>query len=128
MKVSERTSTRRWYSIGAVALALCPMAAGAGSAEPPVTLNEDASTFTLVNGHVTARVNKRSGTFSLKYNGLDVITRGYGAMPDYATQIPVRDRWAIVAHVRVLQLSQGMTLDELPPAERDAHFGKGGQP
>lgn len=33
----------------------------------------------------------------------DVITRGFGAMPDYATQIPVDDRWAIVAYVRALQ-------------------------
>ena len=36
----------------------------------------------------------------------DVITNGFGAMPDYATQIPVRDRWLIVAYVRTLQLSQ----------------------
>jgi hypothetical protein len=33
----------------------------------------------------------------------DVITNGFGAMPDYAEQIPVRDRWAIVGYVRVLQ-------------------------
>ena len=36
----------------------------------------------------------------------DVITNGFGAMPDYAAQIPPRDRWAIVAYVRALQLSQ----------------------
>ncbi len=36
----------------------------------------------------------------------DVITNGFGIMPDYATQIPVRDRWSIVAYVRALQLSQ----------------------
>ena len=33
----------------------------------------------------------------------DVITRGYGAMPDHAEQVPVNDRWAIVAYVRALQ-------------------------
>jgi hypothetical protein len=33
----------------------------------------------------------------------DVITHGFGAMPDYASQIPVKDRWAIVGYVRVLQ-------------------------
>ena len=33
----------------------------------------------------------------------DVITRGYGAMPDYASQVTVQDRWAIVAYVRALQ-------------------------
>ena len=31
----------------------------------------------------------------------DVITHGYGSMPDYAAQIPPRDRWAIVAYLRV---------------------------
>jgi mono/diheme cytochrome c family protein len=36
----------------------------------------------------------------------EVITHGYGAMPDYESQIPIRDRWAIVAYVRALQLSQ----------------------
>jgi len=35
-----------------------------------------------------------------------VITEGYGSMPSYAGQIPVEDRWAIVAYVRALQLSQ----------------------
>ena len=35
-------------------------------------------------------------------------------MPSYAAQIPVRDRWAIVAYVRALQLSQHFPLDELP--------------
>ena len=36
----------------------------------------------------------------------DVITNGWGAMPSYATQIPVQDRWAIIAYLRALQLSQ----------------------
>lgn len=35
-----------------------------------------------------------------------VITEGFGIMPDYASQIPVQDRWRIVAYVRALQLSQ----------------------
>lgn len=35
-----------------------------------------------------------------------VITNGYGAMPDYASQITPQDRWAIVAYIRALQLSQ----------------------
>jgi mono/diheme cytochrome c family protein len=35
-----------------------------------------------------------------------VITHGYGAMPSYAAQIPPEDRWAIIAYVRALQLSQ----------------------
>lgn len=36
----------------------------------------------------------------------DAITNGWGAMPSYATQIPVHDRWAIVAYIRALQLNQ----------------------
>ena len=49
----------------------------------------------------------------------DVITRGFGAMPDYASQIDVNDRWAIVAYVRALQLSQNARLDGLTPEERE---------
>ena len=45
----------------------------------------------------------------------DVITNGFGAMPDYAAQIPVRDRWAIAAYMRALQLSQNATAAELSP-------------
>jgi mono/diheme cytochrome c family protein len=45
----------------------------------------------------------------------DVITNGFGAMPDYAVQIPVRDRWAIAAYMRALQLSQNATAAELSP-------------
>ena len=45
----------------------------------------------------------------------DVITNGFGAMPDYAAQIPVRDRWAIAAYMRALQLSQNASVAQLPP-------------
>jgi mono/diheme cytochrome c family protein len=48
----------------------------------------------------------------------DVITRGFGAMPDYAAQIPVQDRWAIVAYVRALQRSQQGTVSDVPAADR----------
>jgi mono/diheme cytochrome c family protein len=41
----------------------------------------------------------------------DVMTNGWGAMPSYATQIPVEDRWKIIAYIRALQLSQ------MPPAQ-----------
>ena len=36
----------------------------------------------------------------------DVMTNGWGAMPSYASQVPVEDRWRIAAYVRALQLSQ----------------------
>jgi hypothetical protein len=48
----------------------------------------------------------------------DVITNGFGAMPDYAAQIKAEDRWAIVAYVRALQLSAHATVDEVPAADR----------
>ena len=49
----------------------------------------------------------------------DVVTNGFGAMPDYATQIRAEDRWAIVAYIRALQLSQHATIGDVPAAERD---------
>lgn len=45
----------------------------------------------------------------------DVMTNGFGAMPDYAMQIPVADRWAIAAYIRALQLSQNAQKSDLPP-------------
>jgi mono/diheme cytochrome c family protein len=48
----------------------------------------------------------------------EVVTRGYGAMPDYAEQVPVRDRWAIISYVRALQLSRHVEVARLPGAER----------
>ncbi len=38
----------------------------------------------------------------------DAMTNGWGAMPSYAPQIPVKDRWAIIAYIRALQISQGV--------------------
>jgi len=43
-----------------------------------------------------------------------VINEGFGLMPSYARSIPVHDRWAIVAYVRALQLSQAAPVAELP--------------
>ena len=48
----------------------------------------------------------------------DVMTRGLGAMPDYAQQIPPEDRWAIAAYVKALQLSQRAPVADLPPDDR----------
>lgn len=48
------------------------------------------------------------------------ITHGLRAMPDYAQQISPEDRWAIIAYIRALQLSQNTRLSELPEAERRA--------
>jgi mono/diheme cytochrome c family protein len=48
----------------------------------------------------------------------DVVTHGFGAMPDYAEQIPVDDRWAIVAYIRALQYSQNVPAGDLTEADR----------
>jgi mono/diheme cytochrome c family protein len=49
----------------------------------------------------------------------DVVTNGFGVMPSYATQISAADRWAIIAYIRALQLSQYTTLANVPEAERE---------
>jgi mono/diheme cytochrome c family protein len=49
----------------------------------------------------------------------DVMTNGYGAMPDYAAQISVEDRWRIAAYIKALQLSQQATLADVPPQDRN---------
>ena len=48
----------------------------------------------------------------------DVITNGFGIMPDYASQIPPQDRWDIVAYVRALQLSQNATTADVPTGQK----------
>jgi mono/diheme cytochrome c family protein len=48
----------------------------------------------------------------------DVMTHGFGAMQDYASQIPVADRWAIVAYERALQFSQHATVGDVPDDRR----------
>jgi hypothetical protein len=62
----------------------------------------------------------------------DVITNGFGIMPEYASQVPPADRWAIVAYIRALQLSQsapssdvagGQTVPSAPPKFRSVPEG-----
>jgi len=48
----------------------------------------------------------------------DVMTNGFGAMQDYAAQVPVADRWAIVAYIRALQLSMNATVADVPADRR----------
>jgi hypothetical protein len=47
----------------------------------------------------------------------DLITRGTRVMPSYAARIRPEDRWAIVAYIRALQLSQNASLSDVPPQE-----------
>lgn len=49
----------------------------------------------------------------------NTIAHGKNTMLGYGANIPVDDRWAIVAYVRALQLSQTATIDDVPPGERE---------
>ena len=65
----------------------------------------------------------------------DVMTNGFGAMPDYRVQISPRDRWNIAAYIRALQLSQHAAAADVPggdpaklappPAAPAGHVGEG---
>lgn len=58
--------------------------------------------------HIDRLREARAGYF------FDVITNGFAKMPSYAAQIRPADRWAIVAYIRALQLSQNLPLADLP--------------
>jgi mono/diheme cytochrome c family protein len=45
----------------------------------------------------------------------EVISKGFGLMASYAAELTVEERWAVVAYVRALQLSQNTAVDTLPP-------------
>ena len=48
----------------------------------------------------------------------EVITKGFGLMASYAAELTIEERWAVVAYVRALQISQSVPVDRIPPAER----------
>jgi mono/diheme cytochrome c family protein len=77
------------------------------------------------NGMIVQRGFRRPPTYhSDRLRGMpvgyfyDVITHGFGAMPSYRKQVPLADRWAIVAYVRALQVSRHAPAAELSEAER----------
>ena len=51
------------------------------------------------------------------------MTNGYGAMPDYAAQLTPQDRWAVVAYIKALQLSQAATQAEVPAGQHAEALG-----
>ncbi len=61
-----------------------------------------------------------------------VISKGYGSMPSYGSQVPPFDRWAIAAYIRALQASQHFPVDQLPADLRsewqEQTKSRGGQP
>src|ERR1700737_1329748 len=78
------------------------------------------------NGMIVMRGMKRPPTYHQARlrkapNGYiyDAITNGFGQMYNYAAQVPPRDRWAIVAYVRALQLSRNARVSDLPAEVRE---------
>jgi len=78
------------------------------------------------NGMIVQRGYKRPPSFHvqrLKNAPLgwfyDVISNGFGGMPDYAAQVKPADRWAIAAYIRALQLSQSAQESDVASADRD---------
>lgn len=77
------------------------------------------------NGMIVMRGMKHPPSFHIDRlrqspNGYfyDVITNGFGAMYGYSALIPPRDRWAVIAYVRALQLSRNAKAAELPESMR----------
>jgi hypothetical protein len=57
----------------------------------------------------------------------DVISNGFGKMYDYSDKITPKDRWAIIAYIRALQLSQHATIDDVPVSDRNKLVAGGTQ-
>jgi len=86
------------------------------------------------NGMIAMRGMKHPPTFHQDRlrqapNGYfyDNITNGFGAMYGYSAQIPPRDRWAIIAYVRALQLSRNAKAADLPAELREKLDSTGGR-
>jgi mono/diheme cytochrome c family protein len=48
-----------------------------------------------------------------------VVANGFGLMPGYRAELTVEERWAVVAYLTALQMSQSAPLAQAPPQERD---------
>jgi len=79
------------------------------------------------NGMIVQRGYKRPPSYNTERllkeplgHFFDVISHGYGVMPDYATQVQPKDRWAIAAYIRALQLSQGASKSDLAAGQQIA--------
>jgi hypothetical protein len=67
--------------------------------------------------HIDRLVKAPAGHF------FDVITNGFGLMFPYGYRVEPRDRWAIVAYIRALQLSRQVSINDVPEPERDKLTG-----
>jgi len=76
------------------------------------------------NGMVVQRGYKQAANYHIDRlrqapvgHFFEIMTNGFGAMPDYRSQIAVADRWRIVAYIRALQLSHHATSADVPDDE-----------
>jgi mono/diheme cytochrome c family protein len=77
------------------------------------------------NGMIPSRGYRRPPSFHTETlrtrptgHYFDVMTNGFGAMPPYRTMVSPRDRWAIAAYIRALQLSRSATVADVPVTDR----------
>jgi mono/diheme cytochrome c family protein len=80
-----------------------------GYLDPPSYVTDDSRGF----GRFGVKVPLRDAPVGYFF---EVMTRGYGGMPDYAAQVSPEDRWRIAAYVRALVLSQSAGENELREA------------
>jgi len=80
----------------------------------------DARTMVIRRGFIPPPSNLLDERLRTIEDGhlFDVISNGIRVMPSYSSQIPVADRWAIVAYLRALQRSQNADINDIPEKER----------
>lgn len=116
----DKTALKRGRERFNIYCAVCHDALGTGNGKivergylPPPNYHSDYSRGFARRG---LKLRLREAPIGYFY---EVITRGFGGMPDYASQVPPDDRWKIAAYVRVLQRSQWVPLADLPAGERE---------
>jgi mono/diheme cytochrome c family protein len=77
------------------------------------------------NGMIVRRGFRKAGNYHTEKllkapvgHFFDVMSNGFGAMPSYASRVEPDDRWRIAAYIRVLQLSENATIQDVPAEER----------
>jgi len=77
------------------------------------------------NGFIPSRGLKRPPSYHIERLRkaplgyfFDVMTNGFGVMQDYSAQVAPQDRWAIVAYIRALQLSQNAPAADIPGGQK----------
>src|SRR5258705_8055892 len=77
------------------------------------------------NGFIPSRGLKRPPSYHIERLRkaplgyfFDVMTNGFGVMQDYSAQVAPQDRWAIVAYIRALQLSQNAPVADIPGGQK----------